>query len=124
MEQRNKSLSQLLAEMKKIWDDYKYTQYQASRELQVGHGGIHQQKMIHCQHLKKKFNFIKHLIKNRISRPGTIVKFKMGNKSYQGTFPSLSREDAIAYIELKAQMCNLMLEILEIQEINSEIKES
>ena len=122
MEKR--SLTKILSEMRKIWDEYKYTQYQASRELQQGHGGIHQQKMIHCQHLRKKFNFLKNQLKYRINRPGTHMKFKLGNQLKEANFISLSKDDAIAYVELVALINNCPLEILEISEIKSEIKDS
>lgn len=119
-----KNLTQMLSDMKKLWDDYKYNQYWASRELQQGHGGAHQQRVIHCQHVKKKMNFLKHQIIYRISKSGTKIKYKMGNKTYIGTFPSLSKDDAITYIELMAMVSNCPLEILEIQEIKFGIKES
>lgn len=122
MEKR--SLTQILSDLRKIWDEYKYTQYQAQRELQQGHGGIHQQKMIHCQHLKKKFNFLKTQLKYRIHRPGTRIKFRMGTQLKEGIFPSLSHDDAVAYIELVALINNCPLEILEISEIKSEIKDT
>lgn len=119
-----KSLSQLLADMRKIWDEYKYTQYQANRELQQGHGSVHQQKVIHCQHLKKKLNFIKHQVLYRVNQPGVRIKFRMGNKNMEAIFPALSKTDGVTYIELLAMLNNCPMEILEIQEIKSEIKET
>ena len=119
-----KTLTQLLSDMRKIWDEYKYTQYQAHRELQQGHGGIHQQKMIHCQHLKKKFNFIKHQVLFRVNQPGTRIKFRMGNEDMEAIFPALSKDDSITYIELLAMFNNCPMEIIEISEIKSEIKKS
>lgn len=119
-----KSLKQILAELKKTWEEAKYTEYQAVREWQLNKPASHQQKMIHLNHLKKKFKFLKKTLEIRINKPGTWVKFKLGNDIYIGTFPSMGKEDSQTYLEILAQFRNCPLEILEIKDIKSEILKS
>lgn len=109
-----KTLSQLVKDIHRTYQEYLTFQSQKPTR--------YQNRNLRIKYLNDKIRFLKKKITKMVNKPGSRVKFKLGDRLFEAILPSLNKEDAVTYLELISLMRGLKLEILEISEINSEIR--
>lgn len=112
-----KTLKQLIEDIQKVYKEYQNAQYTPCKP------SMYQTRDLHIRHLSKKLRFLQKKVSYLVNKPGTKVVYAMGERTFEATFLSLSKEDTIAYLNLMALVKGFQLEILEISKIESEIRE-
>lgn len=120
MEQRN--LTYLINSIKPLMEDYKHSEKLLNQYKSEGKLGSVQKQSAHLYYIRKKLRHTLSAIKDRITKPGTGIKFQLGEDIHEGIFPSLSPSETTSYVKMIALVEGKPLKILEIWEIKSEIK--
>lgn len=125
----NQTLKSLLITLNDVVKDIQYTDYQLRVAFSKSKKGEVQKHRIHKNYLKRKLRSLIDVIKSKINGNLIILKFKIvkvdgsSQHLFEMAFTNASVEEIKDLLSIQATMSGSQLEILEIKEIPTYIKE-
>lgn len=125
MEEAN--IRTLLSNIKIVRNNIQFTHYQISIALNKGKKGDWQRHKLRLGYLKRKLNGLMDRLTNKLK--GTIltvtyqVATPVNTKTFEQTFTNLTQQEIVDIMQVRAIMEGVEINILEIKEIPTQIRE-
>lgn len=117
----------LLSSIKVVRNDIQFTHYQMSIALNKGKKGDWQRYNLRLDYLKRKLKGLMDRLTNKLK--GTIltvtyqVATPVNTKTFEQTFTNLTQQEIVDIMQIRAIMEGVEINILEIKEIPTQIRE-
>jgi hypothetical protein len=117
----------LLSSIKVVRNDIQFTHYQMSIALNKGKKGDWQRHKLRLDYLKRKLKGLMDRLTNKLK--GTIltvtyqVATPVNTKTFEQTFTNLTQQEIVDIMQIRAIMEGVEINILEIKEIPTQIRE-
>lgn len=117
----------LLSSIKVVRNDIQFTHYQMSIALNKGKKGDWQRHKLRLDYLKRKLKGLMDRLTNKLK--GTIltvtyqVSTPVNTKTFEQTFTNLTQQEVVDIMQVRAIMERVEINILEIKEIPTQIRE-
>ena len=117
----------LLSSIKVVRNDIQFTHYQMSIALNKGKKGDRQRHKLRLDYLKRKLKGLMDRLTNKLK--GTIltvtyqVATPINTKTFEQTFTNLTQQEIVDIMQVRAIMEGVEINILEIKEIPTQIRE-
>ena len=117
----------LLSSIKVVRNDIQFTHYQMSIALNKGEKGDWQRHKLRLDYLKRKLKGLMDRLTNKLK--GTIltvtyqVATPVNTKTFEQTFTNLTQQEIVDIMQIRAIMEGVEINILEIKEIPTQIRE-
>ena len=117
----------LLSSIKVVRNDIQFTHYQMSIALNKGKNGDWQRHKLRLDYLKRKLKGLMDRLTNKLK--GTIltvtyqVATPVNTKTFEQTFTNLTQQEIVDIMQIRAIMEGVEINILEIKEIPTQIRE-
>lgn len=117
----------LLSSIKVVRNDIQFTHYQMSIALNEGKKGDWQRHKLRLDYLKRKLKGLMDRLTNKLK--GTIltvtyqVATPINTKTFEQTFTNLTQQEIVDIMQVRAIMEGVEINILEIKEIPTQIRE-
>lgn len=113
----------LLSSIKITRNDIQFTQYQMSVALSKGKKGDWQRYKLRMGYLKRKLKGLMDKLNQKLNGIILTVLYKVGDKTYEQTFTNITQQEVVDILQIRAILENANIEILEIKEIPTQIRE-
>lgn len=113
----------LLSSLKMTVNDVQFTHYQMSVALSKGKKGDWQRHKLRMGYLKRKLKGLMDKLNRKLNGIIITVTYKIGDKTYEQTFTNLTQQEVVDILQIRAILENANIEILEIKEIPTQIRE-
>lgn len=113
----------LLSSIKITRNDIQFTQYQMSVSLSKGKKGDWQRHKLRMGYLKRKLKGLMDKLNQKLNGIILTVLYKVGDKTYEQTFTNITQQEVVDILQIRAILENANIEILEIKEIPTQIRE-
>lgn len=113
----------LLSSIKITRNDIQFTQYQMRVALSKGKKGDWQRHKLRMGYLKRKLKGLMDKLNQKLNGIILTVLYKVGDKTYEQTFTNITQQEVVDILQIRAILENANIEILEIKEIPTQIRE-
>lgn len=113
----------LLSSLKMTVNDVQFTHYQMSVALSKGKKGDWQRHKLRIGYLKRKLKGLMDKLNRKLNGIIITVTYKIGDKTYEQTFTNITQQEVVDILQIRAILENANIEILEIKEIPTQIRE-
>lgn len=113
----------LLSSLKMTVNDIQFTHYQMSVALSKGKKGDCQKHKLRMGYLKRKLKGLMDKLNRKLNGVIITATYKVGDKTYKQTFTNITQQEVVDILQIRAILENANVEILEIKEIPTQIRE-
>lgn len=113
----------LLSSIKVTRNDIQFTHYQMSVALSKGKKGDWQRHKLRMGYLQRKLKGLMDRLNRKLNGVIITALYKIGDKTYEQTFTNITQQEIVDILQIRAIMENASIEILEIKEIPTQIRE-
>ena len=113
----------LLSSLKMTVNDIQFTHYQMSVALSKGKKGDWQRHKLRMGYLKRKLKGLMDKLNRKLNGVIVTATYKVGDKTYKQTFTNIIQQEVVDILQIRAILENANVEILEIKEIPTQIRE-
>lgn len=113
----------LLSSLKMTVNDIQFTHYQMSVALSKGKKGDWQKHKLRMGYLKRKLKGLMDKLNRKLNGVIITALYKVGDKTYKQTFTNITQQEVVDILQIRAILENANVEILEIKEIPTQIRE-
>lgn len=113
----------LLSSLKMTVNDIQFTHYQMSVSLSKGKKGDWQRHKLRMGYLKRKLKGLMDKLNRKLNGVIITATYKVGDKTYKQTFTNITQQEVVDILQIRAILENANVEILEIKEIPTQIRE-
>jgi len=113
----------LLSSLKMTVNDIQFTHYQMSVALSKGKKGDWQKHKLRMGYLKRKLKGLMDKLNRKLNGVIITATYKVGDKTYKQTFTNITQQEVVDILQIRAILENANVEILEIKEIPTQIRE-
>lgn len=113
----------LLSSLKMTVNDIQFTHYQMSVALSKGKKGDWQRHKLRMGYLKRKLKGLMDKLNRKLNGVIITATYKVGDKTYKQTFTNITQQEVVDILQIRAILENANVEILEIKEIPTQIRE-
>lgn len=117
------NIKTLLSSLKMTVNDIQFTHYQMSVALSKGKKGDWQSHKLRMGYLKRKLKGLMDKLNRKLNGIIITVTYKVGDKTYEQTFTNITQQEVVDILQIRAILENANVEILEIKEIPTQIRE-
>lgn len=117
------SIRTLLSSLKMTVNDIQFTHYQKRVAFEKGKKGDCQRHKLRIGYLQRKLKGLMDKLNRKLNGIIITVTYRVGDKTYEQTFTNLTRQEVVDILQIRAIMENASVEILEIKEIPTQIRE-
>ena len=117
------SIRTLLSSLKMTVNDIQFTHYQMSVALSKGKKGDWQKHKLRMGYLKRKLKGLMDKLNRKLNGVIITATYKVGDKTYKQTFTNITQQEVVDILQIRAILENANVEILEIKEIPTQIRE-
>lgn len=117
------SIRTLLSSLKMTVNDIQFTHYQKRVALEKGKKGDCQRHKLRIGYLQRKLKGLMDKLNRKLNGIIITVTYQVGDKTYEQTFTNLTQQEVVDILQIRAIMENASVEILEIKEIPTQIRE-
>lgn len=113
----------LLSSLKMTVNDIQFTHYQMSVALSKGKKGDWQKHKLRMGYFKRKLKGLMDKLNRKLNGVIITATYKVGDKTYKQTFTNITQQEVVDILQIRAILENANVEILEIKEIPTQIRE-
>ena len=113
----------LLSSLKMTVNDIQFTHYQKRVAFSKGKKGDWQRHKLRLGYLKRKLKGLMDKLNRKLNGVIITATYKVGDKTYEQTFTNLTQQEVVDILQIRAIMEDANVEILEIKEIPTQIRE-
>ncbi len=113
----------LLSSLKMTVNDIQFTHYQMNVALSKGKKGDWQRHNLRMGYLKRKLKGLMDKLNRKLNGVIITATYKVGDKTYNQTFTNITQQEVVDILQIRAILENANVEILEIKEIPTQIRE-
>lgn len=113
----------LLSSLKMTVNDIQLTHYQKRVAFAKGKKGDWQKHKLRMGYLKRKLKGLMDKLNRKLNGVIITATYKVGDKTYEQTFTNLTQQEVVDILQIRAIMEDANVEILEIKEIPTQIRE-
>ena len=117
------SIRTLLSSLKMTVNDIQLTHYQKRVAFEKGKKGDWQKYKLRISYLQRKLKGLMDKLNRKLNGIIITVTYQVGDKTYEQTFTNLTQQEVVDILQIRAIMENASVEILEIKEIPTQIRE-
>lgn len=117
------SIRTLLSSLKMTINDIQFTHYQKRVAFEKGKKGDWQKYKLRISYLQRKLKGLMDKLNRKLNGIIITVTYQVGDKTYEQTFTNLTQQEVVDILQIRAIMENASVEILEIKEIPTQIRE-
>lgn len=117
------SIRTLLSSLKRTVNDIQFTHYQKRVAFEKGKKGDWQKYKLRISYLQRKLKGLMDKLNRKLNGIIITVTYQVGDKTYEQTFTNLTQQEVVDILRIRAIMENASVEILEIKEIPTQIRE-
>lgn len=117
------SIRTLLSSLKMTVNDIQFTHYQKRVAFEKGKKGDCQRYKLRIGYLQRKLKGLMDKLNRKLNGIIITVTYQVGDKTYEQTFTNLTQQEVVDILQIRAIMENASVEILEIKEIPTQIRE-
>lgn len=117
------SIRTLLSSLKMTVNDIQFTHYQKRVAFEKGKKGDCQRHELRIGYLQRKLKGLMDKLNRKLNGIIITVTYQVGDKTYEQTFTNLTQQEVVDILQIRAIMENASVEILEIKEIPTQIRE-
>jgi hypothetical protein len=117
------SIRTLLSSLKMTVNDIQFTHYQKRVAFEKGKKGDWQKYKLRISYLQRKLKGLMDKLNRKLNGIIITVTYQVGDKTYEQTFTNLTQQEVVDILQIRAIMENASVEILEIKEIPTQIRE-
>lgn len=117
------SIRTLLSSLKMTVNDIQFTHYQKRVAFEKGKKGDWQKYKLRISYLQRKLKGLMDKLNRKLNGIIITVTYRVGDKTYEQTFTNLTQQEVVDILQIRAIMENASVEILEIKEIPTQIRE-
>lgn len=117
------SIRTLLSSLKMTVNDIQFTHYQKRVAFEKGKKGDCQIHKLRIGYLQRKLKGLMDKLNRKLNGIIITVTYQVGDKTYEQTFTNLTQQEVVDILQIRAIMENASVEILEIKEIPTQIRE-
>ena len=117
------SIRTLLSSLKMTVNDIQFTHYQKRVAFEKGKKGDWQKYKLRIGYLQRKLKGLMDKLNRKLNGIIITVTYQVGDKTYEQTFTNLTQQEVVDILQIRAIMENASVEILEIKEIPTQIRE-
>ena len=117
------SIRTLLSSLKRTVNDIQFTHYQKRVAFEKGKKGDWQKYKLRIGYLQRKLKGLMDKLNRKLNGIIITVTYQVGDKTYEQTFTNLTQQEVVDILQIRAIMENASVEILEIKEIPTQIRE-
>lgn len=117
------SIRTLLSSLKRTVNDIQFTHYQKRVAFEKGKKGDWQKYKLRISYLQRKLKGLMDKLNRKLNGIIITVTYQVGDKTYEQTFTNLTQQEVVDILQIRAIMENASVEILEIKEIPTQIRE-
>ena len=117
------SIRTLLSSLKMTVNDIQFTHYQKRVAFEKGKKGDWQKYKLRISYLQRKLKGLMDKLNRKLNGIIITVTYQVGDKTYEQTFTNLTQQEVVDVLQIRAIMENASVEILEIKEIPTQIRE-
>lgn len=118
------SIRTLLSSLKMTVNDIQFTHYQKRVAFEKGKKGDCQRHKLRIDYLQRKLKGLMDKLNRKLNGIIITVTYQVGDdKTYEQTFTNLTQQEVVDILQIRAIMENASVEILEIKEIPTQIRE-
>lgn len=117
------SIRTLLSSLKMTVNDIQFTHYQKRVAFKKGKKGDCQRHKLRIGYLQRKLKGLMDKLNRKLNGIIITVTYQVGDKTYEQTFTNLTQQEVVDILQIRAIMENASVEILEIKEIPTQIRE-
>lgn len=117
------SIRTLLSSLKMTVNDIQFTHYQKRIAFEKGKKGDWQKYKLRIGYLQRKLKGLMDKLNRKLNGIIITVTYQVGDKTYEQTFTNLTQQEVVDILQIRAIMENASVEILEIKEIPTQIRE-
>ena len=117
------SIRTLLSSLKMTVNDIQFTHYQKRVAFEKGKKGDWQKYKLRISYLQRKLKGLMDKLNRKLNGIIITVTYQVGDKTYEQTFTNLTQQEVVDILQIRALMENASVEILEIKEIPTQIRE-
>lgn len=117
------SIRTLLSSLKMTVNDIQFTHYQKRVAFEKGKKGDCQKYKLRISYLQRKLKGLMDKLNRKLNGIIITVTYQVGDKTYEQTFTNLTQQEVVDILQIRAIMENASVEILEIKEIPTQIRE-
>ena len=117
------SIRTLLSSLKRTVNDIQFTHYQKRVAFEKGKKGDWQKYKLRISYLQRKLKGLMDKLNRKLNGVIITVTYQVGDKTYEQTFTNLTQQEVVDILQIRAIMENASVEILEIKEIPTQIRE-
>lgn len=113
----------LLSSLKMTVNDIQFTHYQKRVSFAKGKKGDWQRHKLRLDYLNRKLKGLMDKLNRKLNGVIITATYKVGDKTYEQTFTNLTQQEVVDILQIRAIMEDANVEILEIKEIPTQIRE-
>lgn len=113
----------LLSSLKMTVNDIQFTHYQKRVAFEKGKKGDCQRHQLRIGYLQRRLKGLMDKLNRKLNGIIITVTYQVGDKTYEQTFTNLTQQEVVDILQIRAIMENASVEILEIKEIPTQIRE-
>lgn len=113
----------LLSSLKMTVNDIQFTHYQKRVAFVKGKKGDWQRHKLRLDYLNRKLKGLMDKLNRKLNGVIITATYKVGDKTYEQTFTNLTQQEVVDILQIRAIMEDANVEILEIKEIPTQIRE-
>lgn len=117
------SIRTLLSSLKMTVNDIQFTYYQKRVAFEKGKKGDCQRHELRIGYLQRKLKGLMDKLNRKLNGIIITVTYRVRDKTYEQTFTNLTQQEVVDILQIRAIMENASVEILEIKEIPTQIRE-
>lgn len=117
------SIRTLLSSLKMTVNDIQFTHYQKRVAFEKGKKGDWQKYKLRISYLQRKLKGLMDKLNRKLNGIIITVTYQVGDKTYEQTFTNLTQQEVVDILQIRSIMENASVEILEIKEIPTQIRE-
>lgn len=117
------SIRTLLSSLKMTINDIQFAHYQKRVAFEKGKKGDCQRHQLRIDYLQRKLKGLMDKLNRKLNGIIITVTYQVENKTYEQTFTNLTQQEVVDILQIMAIMENVSVEILEIKEIPTQIRE-
>ena len=117
------SIRTLLSSLKMTVNDIQFTHSQKRVAFEKGKKGDWQKHKLRISYLQRKLKGLMDKLNRKLNGIIITVTYQVGDKTYEQTFTNLTQQEVVDILQIRAIMENASVEILEIKEIPTQIRE-
>lgn len=117
------SIRTLLSSLKMTVNDIQFTHYQKRVAFEKGKKGDCQRHKLRIGYLQRKLKGLMDKLNRKLNGIIITVTYQVGDKTYEQTFTNLTQQEVVDILQIRSIMENASVEILEIKEIPTQIRE-